>query len=1035
MFASNSRWRAGQREGQALLVAVLLMMVILLTGILFVAIVTYNQHQSVRSADVNTAQGLAEAGIRWVNENLVHSPQGADWRPPFRALNFGSYAAGNRDTWPVPPAMDTAGVDYGTYGIDQTEDTDDDYYSDFERARNWHGLVDVTSGEARYIRHGFCRLPDVNGTPSPVSLDTEAATLAGKGHILVRVTYDPDPPYEDNAGSLAPWTWTVDEMSGHIKIESIGVVDEEAPVYRQLVAYKPIGLTDYTLFVTDKTNSGRTAKIGFNPRLDLDNNGPTAGDWLQQSFYGPLKFNPVLELMGENGAAPATPAGSSTSLVLTMDPTNAALEVAGINPPTIGGGYLRRDTLEAASGISEPGWDFSAAPPTPLGSTGLFTRNSAGAITPVGWIWPSYPPSGSGIVFDTYSGMVLDGEQSLDASGDPRYCAPLSAPDLFSNGGADRYRALTRDSGEIQTLAGGEAVNMGVYGRGRGVYIDNKEDVQFVGSDGAHDVDALVEEWMQVFQPGEFSIENSGWNPTLTTYTAPGVDITLFPSQTAALQFGQLGATATPSNAPNTVWWPGHVAGEPGIRLTRSDRNWMWRNPGSNQIENSGESTLYRDYPGYPNQVIFAEGNVRVHGVLPERDANAGNGSYRDYNLTIVSGGTIYIDGQILCPQDVLGRDAGSGALPPASGVPDEFNTKVALLARDCVCLNATRIVPQLTSGSVSAMPDDPFNPDMEEQHLVLSPEVSGSAYSTVTFGEQVAVGNTISVVVRHTAVDPGPAAITMSVFDDDPAPGWAAYNFGGVLDPFKFYFLQPGLAQQLTGLGPGSFPNVEEWMAPDWSQPFSAADPAVPWNIRPQVDDAGGYPNPGVLKAFAINPADPAIAGVGGGATEYWLKKWKVYEATAAGAAMGTVHAKINALMYAENGCWFVIPGRYFDPRQSGGTARAFRRYNYDICVRGSITECFRAEPEMVREWSDKWAWPIPGAGWSTIRYEFDESTRDTRDPRELRVSALAGNTRYADGTCSQLAGLPRATPQGNLPKLPLLPVSKDLIFYGEGS
>ena len=85
-LTSHARPGVRRTAGQALLVAVLLMMVILLTGILFVAIVSYNQFQSSRSADVVAAQSLADAGIRWANDNLSKNVEGADWRPPFPDL-------------------------------------------------------------------------------------------------------------------------------------------------------------------------------------------------------------------------------------------------------------------------------------------------------------------------------------------------------------------------------------------------------------------------------------------------------------------------------------------------------------------------------------------------------------------------------------------------------------------------------------------------------------------------------------------------------------------------------------------------------------------------------------------------------------------------------------------------------------------------------------------------------------------------------------------------------------------------------------
>ncbi|MCE5219166.1 hypothetical protein LLH03_19295 [bacterium] len=1037
MLRMITKYPGNHQQGQALMVAVLLMMVILLTGILFVAIVSYNQAQSARSSDVVAAQSLAEAGIRWCNENLNHSPEGADWRPPFRPLILDTsdprcFDYTNPDTWPVPPVQDTNGVDYGCYGADLTlnagnptgaADTADDYYSEFERSHGWHGLVDPS---ARYRRLGFFRIPDINSKPAAVTLPTEVGALGGKGHILVRVTYDPDPPYEPEDGT-AP---TPDPMSKYIKIEAVGVVDQDVPVFRYLVAYKPIGLTDYTLFVTDKDQTGRPAKIGFSPSIDMLNNG--GAETLFQSFYGPLKFNTQLQLVGGNVNSPSDAAGASTRFVLTDGPTNvpATPEVPGVNPRIMGGGYLRSDTAEA-QGIVEAG----TAP-----TTAVYTRDATGTLSAATALAPTGP------AFDTVQGKVMDGETAIDSNGFSRATRRLTPPEAATGQGLQRYLDLTRDSGSVVTdTATGQAVNLGRIGQGLGVYVDNASEVQFVDKDGSHNLDALIGDWMRLPHSGQYPDSDSGWNPLQTLYTPPGVEVTVFPTYDATLDFGRLSPQAQPmadssraNPQPNEIWWPNYnpARQEPGLRLTRHDRNWQYWDATNNRIVDSGEKTMYVYYPGYEpgvavpppyaerhaNQVLYSQGNLRIHGTLPPRAS--GNG--RDYNLTIVSGGTIYIDGQLLSPQDALGRDDGDPATTdPAGAIPDEQNTHVALLARDCVCLNASRIVPQAVSGDVAAAPDDPMNPRSADQHYVLSPETSGSAYSNFVLGEPVNLGNTqVNLTAIHAAMDPGPAALGLSVYDTNMGTGvasWRTHNFGG-LNPTKFFLAQTGI------LAPA--PNVDTALTPNWSQPSYApsVNPTVPWNLNPDLSNG----EPAVLKSVAISPADPNISTIGMGSTEYWLKKWKVYETDAAGNPRGSIHAKVNAVIYAENGCWFVIPGNYFDNRQSGDMARRFRRYNYDICVRGAISECFHAEPEMVRDWSDKWAWPYLTAGgawaWNTIRYEYDESLRV---PRDQPTTTVSGNLRSSNAA----AGIVPWTNQANLPLLPVLPVSKDLIFYGEGS
>ncbi|MBC7289457.1 MAG: hypothetical protein H5T86_15725, partial [Armatimonadetes bacterium] len=241
--------QGSRREGQVLLVAVLLMAAILLLGALFVAIVNYNQYQSSRHGDVLMARALAEAGIRYADYMLTHSPLGADWRPP------------------QPPMYDVATNSYdpGFWGPDNVQDTTDDYYLPEEIARGYHGLRDSSTGTI--IRMGFSRYPDPLGGPAGAAADLPDIGEA-QGHILLRVTYDPDPPFEPSDGPNTP-----DPMSGYIKIEAVGVVLGRAAIRHYLVAYKPIGLTDYLLWVTDKTNTGRPAYLGVQPYIDFDNSG------------------------------------------------------------------------------------------------------------------------------------------------------------------------------------------------------------------------------------------------------------------------------------------------------------------------------------------------------------------------------------------------------------------------------------------------------------------------------------------------------------------------------------------------------------------------------------------------------------------------------------------------------------------------------------------------------------------------------------------------------------------------------------------
>ncbi len=78
---------------------------------------------------------------------------------------------------------------------------------------------------------------------------------------------------------------------------------------------------------------------------------------------------------------------------------------------------------------------------------------------------------------------------------------------------------------------------------------------------------------------------------------------------------------------------------------------------------------------------------------------SAGGSSWaRKYDLQIVSGGTIYIEGDLLSPASAKLYTSSLGATPTAAQVMawDQLNgSRVALIAHDSVCLNTTALNPR----------------------------------------------------------------------------------------------------------------------------------------------------------------------------------------------------------------------------------------------------------------------------------------------------------------------------------------------------
>ncbi|NLO73395.1 MAG: hypothetical protein GX100_04695, partial [candidate division WS1 bacterium] len=1019
----------------------LMMMAVVLVGVLFVALVSYNQEQSTRDSDVIRATALAEAGLRYADEMLTNSPQGADWRPPFRPFDPATYDVNDPATWPVPPVWFTDGTcTPNALGPDGIQFTDDDYYTDEEVRHGWAALVNLTPpgppgpSAPYYERYGFARYPDPTnagqrGDPANQGPLYGAGGMEGvdltQGHFLLRLTYSPSPPFKaaevaNNGNNLS--RLTPDPLSKYLKIEAVGVSAGTTFVWRSLVGYKALGITDHILWVTDKQNTGQPAILGFGPWMDMENKEDgrlipasvtepvdrVSPDFLVTHFEGPMRFNSSVDLRGDNADNPPT-AGSlkderlgGTQIDLLTQPVEFSDDTAW-RPR--GGGYLRDDRFESQHMIQESSeaQDSASPPSTILAQSTTVNLRTTWGISTSHTLWDSGLTTEPTAMphFSTYGGRVLDNVQGFDSDGHARHVDPLAPPDLFQTDpatGISRYYALTRDSGPVaRNSTTGLTAKVGRYGHGPGIYVDNFSDLQFVNSDGTHDLQALLDDFLGNLAATDPRAVDSGWNAVRSMYAAKGVQITLYRSELDLLeQEGRVAADIVTAHnpgtlLPNQIWWPGHVSGEPGIKLERRDQRWRIADPTNLDApdlgDDSGTNVMFVDYPQPGNQVLLAEGNIRIHGQLPPDTSGTGR-----YNLTVVSGGTIYVDGQILCPQDVaftfdeidelglpLPRDGEphggrfTGAKPSdQEGLPDEMNSYVALLARDHVVVNPTQLLPQLTQGLVTAQPDDSTAPLTSPKHWELSPVLGGSIYTRWTYGEPPVttvgagpVQNLINLVAYQTAADPGPAGISLAVNSAS-----ANYDFdpGGPEPRYRFLFVPSGLYS----------PPLPAWitqsLSPNWAPLFSTGGPVVPWPLNGATNYLTARPGAQNWLQFAY--ANP---GVGSGATNYWLKSFKLEELDPDAVntyeespyqnrplPKGILHAKINAVMYAQEGCFFVIPPQYFDPgaRPDPTTgdpypSARFRRYNYDLEVRGAIAENFHAPPAAWQQWQERCAYP----------------------------------------------------------------------------
>lgn len=810
-------------RGQSLIIALTVMFIMMFLGTVFVTLLTRNLRSSIRSGDVLNARQLAEAGIRYADRMLTYGADGADWRP-------------------VPDNLDPAA---------NSNDPDLRWLQPFDAANAPTG--------------GFTRI------------------LSGNGRFLIRVSYNPD---------------RNDPMSRYIKIESVGrvgVVDPDDPttlasggpirLRHELTAYKPIGITDYLRFVTNKAKLSDAFTFGRKEGAPLQF-GATPDK------TGPIRVNGDLLWQGDNIVYLRGVGTGSEILPLS------AVEVAG-------------DILHDAN-------------------TSVNVQTVVvGGPSPSGNAAPSRLNGSLNNGFTAFQGFYRDGSDIPDTNGFARNIRRLDPPlvDLEDpSTGQVRYRQLTADSGEWAKL-GSRTVNSARYGYGRGLYIDNRRDVQEEGSSIFGGRNTLASEWTHPDR-------QRNWKGAY--YVPPGAVLRVTPDGNN----GSIYITRTD--------------------ITRSGQKYTWHSYDPvNKVLTAepGYGPTYRfDYP--ENGVVFAEGNIRITGVV-----KAGR------QLTIVSNENIYIEGNII--------------------KEDENTSAIALLARKNVVLNTTQFLslPPASSAvweSTRGTGEPPFAyrvstaPDTNFRTSFDFGVISGSA------------GIGPRLFIRHAAA--GQAASINLFINGAPYP----------FSPGVFNYLMSDAATQ--------FAPVYEGMV------FDMAVGGGPAALNDQ---------PGVRNYLEIGLHQTGIQQSRG---DYLLERMAVLP----------MDITIEALMYAQEGSFFVIPGPWFNSNPDDTAAnfadrgfrpayiknQAFPFYgdplDIKITIDGAIAENVTASQGDIADWMRKWGVVPPTYG-------------SSGDP-----TAHAGDGlmfRYDDRLSYPVLGngFIRTDAFGRaLPITPHLPVSTDLIYVG---
>lgn len=706
------------RRGQALLLAVLIMIFAALLSASFIAVVSVNLNQTARQTDKNRAAASAKAGMDYINRQLAFSADGENWRPQTIALtdsNYGFYYSaldraqgwagdsngdGNGDYAKFPDPLNVQGDNNGPQFLAKVERisyqlTRND--PEFDKAGSLKITIIGLSPEdptaysrTVFYKGGYQNAPiaqnmrvvsnwDFKNGVVPVG---QAASYVASTRTVSLVNPKgefPDPPFAVMIGDPR----TNFGVRGAVVVTKTGT--STAPVFT--FAYP--GNAVITPSIKNDERIELAASIGAPNGLNYNNNAYVAPAPLPNptpiatpvtiadaSTAGGVRVNGGLWLTGQASSdallAPVNAYGP------TVD-TPAAIQASGLfgreltlgSPPSVTQFNVRGTAIAGANNdlLSSDVASFPGQWTTPT----AFDRTTRDQLVSDGWNRLSGVPTT----------IASPGTATNPNSTGTRQVNNFIPPAIDTGEGLERYRNLTRFS---PSLSGSPSTSL--YGNGQGIYIDNVEDRERIYAGTAlRDMTQteLVNMWVSrplhdpliatptFLPPNDYMRTGAPLSPVSTTasleqqhirgwvgpdeFRARGVEIELVP-----------GASTT---APATllITRDSHDDGPTNVLGGVVAKTWKDQTTGASQ---SGVYT--RAFPWPANGVVFAEGNVRIRG----------DAKYAPRSLTVVSMGNIYIE-------DSLNADDAADDVP--NGVKPGSPRKVLLIAKKNVVMNPTRVL------------------------------------------------------------------------------------------------------------------------------------------------------------------------------------------------------------------------------------------------------------------------------------------------------------------------------------------------------
>ncbi|MCL5104155.1 MAG: hypothetical protein M1133_08580 [Armatimonadetes bacterium] len=915
--ALHNRIRSG-RSGQTLVIAIMVMFVVALIAAVFIGLVARNLFRSERYSNIDEVAQIAEGGVKYADKMLTSSEDGADWRPrPDDVTIDKSDANYPQSLTPLPNWQDIR-----------------DKYPDFRWTRAYYA-TELPAGSA-----------PGQGYAGPTGGYTTFST--GTGRFLLRVSYNPDPN---------------DPLSKHIKIESIGrlgVFDENDPttykphgnpnLRREITAYKPIGVTDYLRFITNKDNRNTDFPLGcpgYNVKF-----GQSVADAKFGYRGAPIRVNGNLLWYG---------AGS--------DSIQLYLRGVGDNTGTL----TPIDMVEVAGDIKHA--DELLKPK-------LYALQQNGVVE-VGPL-DLYPSDND--LFSSQGGFYRDSRGQVgDATRRIKRLEPPLVDQLDTTNSTTRYRLLTLNSGERFQAPDGSWVNLGELGWGRGIYIGNSGDRQDESETliGGY---SLRSDWLKPNNP-----ISPYWKGPY--YIPPGVIITLEPNDFEMVE----------NNSRRQYYF----------KVTRTDGQ-AWYDCNGVRRPEWGQ-TIRMPYPDYRygrvmtpslggdgkrsvagNGVIYAEGNIRIRGMLPP-----------DMQLTVASGENIYIEGSLLkyrkpdWKNDSNERRDWRGADPTCG---------LALLAKQNICVNTTQFFAPKNGIGGDSIGSDAQN-NQPPYHIIVNSEPDSRPRIGFEFGpwESDNSPNPPSdwfLFLRHSG-QYGSSYINAWLNPSDIAAN------GGILSLNSVYSALP---KYVWGIGDPHF------NAPGWG-----IGSAFIGEVFPLDGATNANMNMGIGEA---NLLEIALDQTSFTRNNYLL----------GGLAVQPFDVRIEAVLYAQEGSFFVLPGNWFNPNPSdipgrprpAGVRDMFPYFGQPLDIRvivdGAVSENMPAAISDVEEWMAKWGRIPDTYGSSNVptAHPNEGLTLLYDDHAGWPLADLRDNANPKIPIRTDIYGRP-------LPIAPRLPVARGLIYFGD--